>query len=48
MSENRSYANALINPPPHADPRLAARAGIKARQFMFEGLDRESDEQPTA
>jgi hypothetical protein len=35
----RTYAQALINPPPHADPRLAAREGIRARQIMLEGID---------
>jgi hypothetical protein len=34
-----SYAEALIKPPPHANPKLAAREGIRARQFMFDGLD---------
>ena len=28
----------LINPPAHANPRVAAREGIKARQFAFEGV----------
>ena len=32
----RSYAHALISPPPHANPRLAAREGIRARQIMLE------------
>jgi len=35
----RSYANALISPPPHANPRLAAREGIRARQIMLEGAE---------
>jgi hypothetical protein len=34
-----SYASVLINPPPHINPRLAAREGIKARQFLMEGGD---------
>jgi hypothetical protein len=38
----RSYAEALVNPPSHANPRLAAREGIRARQFMLEGPQRES------
>jgi len=38
----RTYAEALVNPPSHANPRLAAREAIRARQFMLEGLDRES------
>ena len=33
-----SYASVLINPPLHANPRVAAREGIKARQFMLMGL----------
>ena len=33
-----SYASALTNPPPHANPRIAAKEGIKARQFLLEGL----------
>ena len=33
-----SYASTLINPPAHANPRVAAREGIKARQFMIQGL----------
>jgi hypothetical protein len=38
----RSYADMLIKPPSHANPRLAAREGIKARQFMLEGPEKES------
>ena len=33
-----SYASVLINPPAHANPRVAAREGIKARQFLIEGI----------
>ena len=33
-----SYASALINPPAHANPKIAARKGIKARQFLIKGL----------
>jgi len=36
----RTYAEALVNPPSHANPRLAAREAIRARQFMLEGLDK--------
>ena len=36
------YADTLINPPPHADPKLAAREGIQARQIMLEGIDQNS------
>ena len=32
------YASALINPPPHANPKLAAREGIKAQQFAISGI----------
>lgn len=34
----RTYANTLINPLPNANPLLAAREGIKARQILLEGL----------
>ena len=37
-----TYADALINPPTHANPRLAAREGIRARQIMLEGIDQSS------
>jgi hypothetical protein len=33
-----SYAAMVNNPPPHANPRVAAKEGIKARQFLLEGL----------
>lgn len=39
QTHQSSYASALIAPPPHANPRVAAREGIKARQFMLEGMD---------
>ena len=35
-----SYASALVKPPPNADPKLAAREGIKARQFLLTGISR--------
>lgn len=35
----QTYADALVAPPSHADPRLAAKEGIKARQLMLEGTD---------
>jgi hypothetical protein len=38
----RSYADTLINPPPHTDPKLAAREGIRARQIMLEGIEQNS------
>jgi hypothetical protein len=34
-----TYASALINPPAHVNPKVAAREGIKARQFMVSGLN---------
>ena len=34
---DNTYAAALIKPPPHVDPRLVAREGIKARQFLLKG-----------
>ena len=37
-----SYADTLINPPPHTDPKLAAREGIYARQIMLEGINQNS------
>lgn len=33
-----TYASALINPPPNVNPRIAAREGIKARQFILLGI----------
>lgn len=33
-----TYATALINPPPHVNPKLAAREGIRARQFLISGI----------
>ena len=36
------YRQALAKPPPHVDPRLAAKEGIKLRQFLLEGVTRES------
>ena len=33
-----TYASALIRPPPNVDPRLVAREGIKARQFLLTGI----------
>ena len=39
-----TYAAALINPPPppHANPKLAACEGIKARQFAISGIKKSS------
>jgi len=36
--QTNTYASMLINPPAHANPRVAAREGIKARQFLIEGI----------
>lgn len=33
-----TYASMLAAPPPHANPRVAAREGIKARQYLLEGI----------
>ena len=33
-----TYTSILVNPLAHANPRVAAREGIKARQFMLEGI----------
>jgi hypothetical protein len=33
-----TYASALINPPPHANLRIAAKEGIKARQILLDGI----------
>ena len=34
----QSYSEALISPPSHVNPRLAAREGIRVRQYMMEGV----------
>ena len=33
-----TYASVLVSPPPYANPKLATREGIKARQFLIEGI----------
>jgi hypothetical protein len=33
-----TYASMLVSPPAHANPRVAAKEGIKARQFLIEGI----------
>jgi hypothetical protein len=38
QAQPNTYASALNAPPPHANPRIAAKEGIKARQFLLEGL----------
>ena len=35
-----TYTSALVNPPAYANPKVAAREGIKARQFMIQGLNK--------
>ena len=35
------YWQALTKPPPHVDPKLAAKEGIKLHQFLLEGVTRE-------
>ena len=37
-----TYTLALINTPPHANPKLAAREGIKVRQFALSSLNTSS------
>ena len=38
----RLYAETLISPPQHVDPKLAAKEGIRARQLMLEGIPKDS------
>jgi hypothetical protein len=38
QAQQGSYASIANTPPPHANPRVAAKEGIKARQFLMEGL----------
>jgi hypothetical protein len=38
QAQTATYASAITNPPPHTNPRVAAKEGIKARQFLVEGL----------
>jgi hypothetical protein len=33
-----TYASALINPPPHVNPKIAARESIKVRQLLLMGI----------
>ena len=33
-----TYASVLANPPPNVNPKLAAREGIRARQFLITGI----------
>jgi hypothetical protein len=33
-----TYASALVNPPPNVNPKLAAREGVRARQFLITGV----------
>ena len=38
-----NYRQALTKPPPHINPRLAAKEGIKLCQFFLEGIMRDSE-----
>ena len=38
QTPTNTYASVLTTPPPHANPRIAAREGIRARQFLLEGI----------
>ena len=38
QTHTTTYAAVANNPPPHANPRITAKEGIKARQFLLEGL----------
>ena len=51
QQQDKTYALILINPPVHANPKLAAKEGIKARQFFIERnkrLKALTSQQPTA
>ena len=37
-----NYKQALLRPPPHVDPRIAAKEGIRIRQFLLTGITRDS------
>ena len=39
---NRTYAQALVAPPTHVNPKLAAKEGIRARQIMIKEIDEDS------
>ena len=39
QAQPNSYAAILATPPPHANPKIAAKEGIKARQFLIEGIN---------
>ena len=36
--QQNTYASIINNPPPHANPRVAAKEGIKARQILLDGI----------
>jgi hypothetical protein len=36
--QQTTYASIINNPPPYANPRVAAKEGIKARQFLLDGM----------
>ena len=37
-AKGNSYASILVNVPAHANPKIAAKEGIKARQYLIEGI----------
>ena len=37
-NQTNTFASVLVTPPPHANPKIAAKEGIKARQFLLEGI----------
>lgn len=41
-AKSLDYRRALLRPPPHVDPRLAAKEGIRSRQFLLDGITRDS------
>ena len=38
LATGKSYASILVNAPAHANPKIAAKEGIKARQYLIEGI----------
>jgi hypothetical protein len=38
QAQMNTYTSILNAPPPHANQRIAAKEGIKARQFLLEGM----------
>ena len=39
-SQSTTYASTLVNSPPHANPKIAAQEGVKARQFLLEDISK--------